>query len=69
MEKLPVSQPAVGALIRRLRLAQGRSLKQVSSCSIAELSRIENGHHLPTLATLARLADELGHHLWIAPHE
>lgn len=53
----------VGSVLRRERIRQKVSQAELESASgvpKARISRYENGHTLPTIDTLAALADGLG---------
>lgn len=57
---------ALGARLRALRQGKGLSAKETAKragLSPSYLSRLENGHLSPTVATLTRVAQALGHSL------
>ncbi len=53
----------IGETIRNLRLGKGMSQGDIENCTgllRCYLSRVENGHTVPSLDTLARIAGALG---------
>jgi transcriptional regulator with XRE-family HTH domain len=53
----------VGNRVRQLREAEGisvRGMEKFTGIHAPVLSRLEHGHHLPSLPVLARIADALG---------
>jgi transcriptional regulator with XRE-family HTH domain len=62
MREAVVVQETIGSRIRRLRLARGMSQKQLAlpGASYAYISRLENGHRLPSMRVMRLLAAKLG---------
>ena len=57
----------IGAQLRRLRKERGmsqRDLGQKTGLQCGYISRVENGHIVPSLESLERLANGLGIQLW-----
>jgi transcriptional regulator with XRE-family HTH domain len=53
----------IGNRIRKIRIQQGRTIQEVADdcqCSKALLSKIENNHVVPALATLSKISKVLG---------
>ncbi|HEY4440280.1 MAG TPA: helix-turn-helix domain-containing protein [Candidatus Elarobacter sp.] len=58
--------------VARLRTARGETQRELAErlgMTDSMISRLESGTHLPTLATLCRIADGLGQRLEIVFHE
>ncbi len=70
---IPVPEPdQIGAQLKALRLRQGlrqREVAERAGMAACQVSEIERGRYLPTMATAGRISAALGHRIALIPLE